>query len=94
MAAAKTTKTNPRIRIGGPVRLLCFHAVDPFLKSFLRRRGQDIDTLRAYGHRLSDVANVAQDCGLTLSASAKAKLETLTERNDYVRVRYVVVGVL
>jgi len=91
LMAATTNNANPRIRTGGPVRLLCFHAIELFLKAYLRQRGQDIDTLRAYGHRLSDMAKAAESCGLTLSASTKTKLDFLTDRNDYVRVRYMVV---
>ena len=91
LMAATTSNASQRIRTGGPARLLCVHAIELFLKAYLRQRGQDIDTLRAYGHRLSDMAEAAESCGLTLSISTRTKLDLLTNRNDYVRVRYMVV---
>jgi hypothetical protein len=91
LTAAATTMANSRVRTGGPVRLLCFHAIELFLKSYLREQGQDIATLRAFGHRLGEMATSAESCGLKLSTSTNTKLDRLTERNDYVRVRYMVV---
>lgn len=91
LRAANASRLHSRIRSGGPVRLLCFHAIELFLKCYLRAQGQDVETLRAYGHRLSDMARSAQDDGLDLATSVVRKLDRLTERNDYVRVRYMVV---
>lgn len=73
------------------MRLLCFHAIELLLKAYLRAQGQDIDPIRAYGHRLSEMATSAESIGLTLITDSKANLDRLTERNDYVRVRYMVV---
>lgn len=91
LTAAETAKANFRIRSGGPVRLLCFHAIELFLKSYLRAQGQDVDTLRAFGHRLSDIAQSAASCGLDLPLHTQRELSRLTERSDYVRVRYMVI---
>lgn len=77
----------------GPTRLLCYHASELFLKCFLRARGQDIPTLRDYGHNLHQMALSAQEAGLALPKAVLRKLAALAEKNDYVRVRYMVVEV-
>jgi hypothetical protein len=40
------------------------------------------------------MAKAAESCGLRLSSSTKEELDLLTARNDYVRVRYMVVDTL
>jgi hypothetical protein len=91
LKAANASKAHSRIRSGGPVRLLCFHSIELFLKCYLRAQGQDVETLRAYGHRFNDMAKSAEETGLNLGAPIVRKLDMLTARNDYVRVRYMVV---
>jgi hypothetical protein len=40
-------------RIGpAPVRLLCFHAAELFLKTYIRSAGTTVDALRGMGHVL------------------------------------------
>lgn len=75
---------------GGPTRLLCYHACELFLKAFLRERGEDIPTLRAYGHDLSRMLDSARAKGLLPSERGADIIKRVVDKNDYVRVRYMV----
>lgn len=91
--SARAVAAVPRIRVGGPVRLLCFHACELYLKCFLRTRGATIAALRDMGHDLHEMAVAAQAKGLAVKLDTLRQLAKLAERNDYVRARYVVVDV-
>ncbi|NGP16539.1 hypothetical protein [Devosia aurantiaca] len=79
-------------RIGpAPVRLLAFHAAELFLKTYMRSAGQTIEALRSLGHDLEAMIEGAQSLGLILPPQVLAQSRKLTRKNDYVRVRYVVV---
>ena len=88
--SAQAVEAVPRIRIGGPVRLLCFHACELYLKCFLRANGATIVVLRDMGHDLHEMAIAAQAGGLAVKPDTLRQLAKLAERNDYVRARYVV----
>lgn len=75
----------------GPVRLLCYHAAELFLKAYLREHGEDIHTLRGYNHDLSAMAVSAVEHGLQPEPRLLAQVKMIAEQNDYVRVRYMVV---
>ena len=75
----------------GPTRLLCYHSSELFLKAFLRECGEDVDTLRAYGHDLGKMLESAKSRGLLPSQKAERAITRVVAQNDYVRVRYMVV---
>ncbi len=79
-----------RSRSDGPTRLLSYHACELFLKAFLRERGEDIETLRAYGHDLSKMLESAKAKGLLPSHQAEKAITRVVAKNDYVRARYMV----
>ncbi|BAV53024.1 Uncharacterized protein MLTONO_p0554 (plasmid) [Mesorhizobium loti] len=91
LKAARAVDASRRGLTSGPTRLLCYHACELFLKCFLRSAGHDIETLRALGHNLHDMALAATGAGLTLPAKTVRQARTLADKNDYVRVRYMVV---
>jgi HEPN domain-containing protein len=91
LKAAQTVDLSARKFTNGPTRLLCYHACELYLKAFLRDRGEDVDTLRAYGHDLSKMLDRAKSEGLLLSKQAQDTIGEVVEKNDYVRVRYMVV---
>lgn len=88
--AARDTAKTSRKRTDGPTRLLCYHACELFLKAFLREKGEDIETLRAYGHDLSKMLDSAKANGLIPSKQAEKAINRVVAQNDYVRVRYMV----
>lgn len=75
----------------GPTRLLCYHACELYLKAFLRERGEDVDTLRGYGHDLGRMLDSAKAKGLLPSQQAERAIARVVAQNDYVRVRYMVI---
>ncbi|RUU97524.1 HEPN domain-containing protein [Mesorhizobium mediterraneum] len=91
LQAAKAVDAGRRGLTSGPTRLLCYHACELFLKCYLRSAGRDIEALRALGHNLHEMAVAAQGSGLVLPARTVSQAKTLADKNDYVRVRYMVV---
>ncbi len=89
--AARDTAKTSRKMTDGPTRLLCYHACELFLKAFLRERGEDIETLRGYGHDLGKMLERAKARGLLPSQQAERAVTRVVAQNDYVRVRYMVV---
>src|SRR5690554_1028033 len=90
LQAARDTASNRRKSTEGPTRLLSYHACELFLKAFLREQGEDISTLRGYGHDLSAMLAGATAHGLQPTPQIIAQIKKASEKNDYVRVRYMV----
>ncbi len=79
------------IRSDDPVRFLYTHAVELYLKSFLRMNGLPTQELRsrALGHKISALRTKAQALGLDLSAEEEKQLDLL---DDGMRDRYPEIG--
>jgi hypothetical protein len=90
LAAAEQTYAGCRMHSTGPVRLLCYHACELYLKAFLRAHGADLDALRGHGHDLMALLRLAEPQGLDCR-EIKGGIEKATEAKEYVRVRYMVV---
>lgn len=52
------------IHAGAPVDFLVFHAIELYLKAFLRARGFSVAGMKKIGHRLTGLRNKAQELGL------------------------------
>jgi hypothetical protein len=89
--AAREADRNPHKHSNGPTRLLAYHACELFLKAFLRERGEDVDTLRDYGHDLTRMIESAKEKGLLPAKKAEAAILRVVAKKDYVRARYMVV---
>ncbi|MDO8359649.1 MAG: HEPN domain-containing protein [Devosia sp.] len=89
--AAQETAGKDRKLTSGPTRLLVYHACELFLKAYLREHGQGVEALRSYGHDLDAMLAAAIAEGLHPSPQISAQLKKATGKNDYVRVRYIVV---
>ena len=90
-AAAREASRTRHKTTNGPTRLLCYHACELFLKAFLRQHGEDVDTLRAYGHDLGKMLESAKAKGLLPAKRAERAITRIVDQNDYVRARYMVV---
>jgi hypothetical protein len=88
--AARVNDRQVRKFSGGRTRLLCYHACELFLKAFLRERGEDIATLRAYGHDLAKMLESAKAKGLLPSKRADVAITRVVDKKDYLRARYMV----
>lgn len=84
--AARTV--SPVLRSSGPIRLLCLHACELFLKTYLRKTGSTHPEMRALGHDLARHADLAIERGLALSNARRNDLRAATESHTYVDVRY------
>lgn len=91
LLAARSVSVNTRVRSAGPTRLLCYHASELFLKAFLRAKGMDVERLRSFGHDLHAMVLSSKTTGIDIDKPTVNALAKLAERNDYVRVRYMVV---
>lgn len=80
-----------RSRSRGPTRLLCYHAAELFLKAFLRSNGLSVESLRNMQHDIPVMIDEARALGFILPRRAVKRAAKAKERNDYVRVRYMVV---
>lgn len=74
-----------------PIRMLAYHAAELFLKAFLRAHRWQVTELRSLQHDLPRMLQAAETLGLGLPWKHVALVKKIEDRNDYVRVRYVVV---
>jgi hypothetical protein len=89
-AADSVVASNARPYTSGPVRLLNYHACELFLKAFLRKHGMEVDELREFNHDLFRMLDTAIEKGLKVAPQTVAQIKKAAEKNDYVRVRYMV----
>lgn len=80
-----------RLSTWGPVRLLYYHACELYLKAYLRLHHWDVDQLRALNHDLSRMLDEAIAAGLKVAPQTVAQIRKAAAKNDYVRIRYIVV---
>lgn len=92
LSAAKLAQADSRIG-AVPVRLLSSHAAELFLKTYIRAAGDTIDSMRRLNHDLGRIVDRAVGLGLRLPTGIASRAKALSEKNDYVRARYVVVDV-
>lgn len=71
-----------------PQRLLFLHAIETYLRAYLRLHGTQPEQLRAYMHDVGKMLTDAQSRGLSLDQAAVEYLRASSEAGDYVRVRY------
>ncbi|MER8571379.1 HEPN domain-containing protein [Mesorhizobium sp. M1409] len=90
LEAARLAATAPSRRSAGPVRLLAYHAAELFLKTYMRSAGETVAALRDHGHDLLAMVDRARVLGLKLPPQIPAQARKMADKNDYVRVRYVV----
>ena len=96
MICAVTLKENrPKgLRFNSPVEFLIFHAVELYLKSFLRRVGLSVLELssRSYGHNFPKLMEEAGSRGLQLRCVDVARLQFSDEAELPIQTRYLVTG--
>lgn len=71
-----------------PQRLLFLHAIEAYLRAFLRLHGAEPGELRSYMHDVGRMLADAQSRGLSLDDTTAAYIMASSEAGDYVRVRY------
>jgi hypothetical protein len=86
---AKARVTHP----DAPVTLHMAHAIELYLKAFLRLRGLSVDDVKkSFGHNFTKLANEAADRGLSLMDEDRDVTAILTEQESIRRSRYIKTG--
>jgi hypothetical protein len=73
-----------------PVDYLYFHAIKPYLKSFLRLQGMSLDQLKRIGHSLAKLYAAAVAEGLTDDEKDREVIGHIDA--NYMRARYIETG--
>ena len=93
LACAEALRRSPPadLRFDAPVRYLLFHAMELYLKAFLRLRGIGEDELRSrvLGHNLVALANRAEDLRLTVEESVKEVVADAFLSDEPIEARYL-----
>jgi hypothetical protein len=77
-----------------PVAFLYYHAIELYLKAFLRLHKVGMRRLRTIGHDFIKLGTRAQHKGLLLNSKDLEILQILSEGDAWARARYLEVGAL
>ena len=75
-----------------PITFLLCHALELYLKAYLRGVGRDIADLKRIGHRVADLSRAAVSAGLKLSPEHVAILSHIDDTDAAIEARYIVTG--
>ncbi|WP_157934107.1 hypothetical protein [Microvirga ossetica] len=77
-----------------PVRYLYFHAIELFLKAYLRLKGIEEKKLKysPYGHNLNSLANEAEKLGLFIGKRVRLVCDATDDFDDPLDARYIKTG--
>jgi hypothetical protein len=88
VSAAGLEVTHPR----APVTFLFCHAIELYLKAYLRGIGQSVAHLKRMGHRVVDLATSAVESGLAIGAEQSEILGHIEDADVAMEARYIVTG--
>jgi hypothetical protein len=86
--AAEIEVTHPQ----APATFLFCHAVELYLKAYLRGAGKSITELKKLSHRVADLATAALEIGLSLVPEHKEILSHIDNADVAIEARYIVTG--
>ena len=86
--AASLKVTHPQ----APVTFLFCHAIELYLKAYLRGTGSDLARLRKLGHRVAHLAKAATESGLDLGQEHFEILAHVDDADVAIEARYIVTG--
>lgn len=77
-----------------PARFLYFHAIELFLKAYLRLKGIEEKELgkRHYGHNLNNLANEAENRGLLIGKGVRFVCDAALSYDNPLEARYIKTG--
>jgi hypothetical protein len=88
LAAARVEVTHPQ----APITFLFCHAIELYLKAYLRSRGKTVADLKKIGHRVAGLGQAAFKEGLEVSPEQATILQHLDEDDVAIESRYIVTG--
>ena len=86
--AAQVKVTHPQ----APVTFLLCHAIELYLKAFLRGKDHTLTELRNWGHNVASLAEAAKVNDLSLGAPSYETLSHVAEAGVAIEARYIVTG--
>lgn len=75
-----------------PVTFLFCHAIELYLKAFLRAKGCTLAELRNWGHNVAKLVDAATQHGFALGAAARETLSHIADADVAIEARYIVTG--
>jgi len=75
-----------------PITFLFYHAIELYLKSFLRSDGLTVKELRQYSHGVNKLGKAAEQRGLSLVNDDKEVIQLMDEFDNIIRSRYITTG--
>ncbi len=75
-----------------PVTFLFCHAIELYLKAYLRGTGTDVAQLKQLGHRVTNLAQSAVKSGLAINAEHSEILNHIDDADVAIEARYIVTG--
>lgn len=88
MNAAQIKVTHPQ----APITFLFCHAIELYLKAFLRGKGHALNELRKWGHNVAKLAEAGTIDGLKLQVSTGETLSHISDADVAIESRYIVTG--
>jgi hypothetical protein len=88
LAALNLEVTHPE----APVTFLFYHAIELYLKAYLRSRNLTVKELRDIGHKVTSLAQEARRRGLFLDDEDQDVISLMGETDTIIRSRYIVTG--
>ena len=95
LVSAKHLVDNPppeRLRFKHPLDFLLFHAAELYLKSYLRQKGEDVETLRKLSHSHERLCKKAVSDGMNVPSEIYDIFAFLDETDAVIESRYIVTG--
>jgi hypothetical protein len=88
LEAAQLKVTHP----GAPGTFLFCHAIELYLKAYLRNVGRTVEELRQVGHRVARLADAASKSGLPIGREQAEVLSHIDDAGVAIEARYIVTG--
>jgi hypothetical protein len=88
LSAARLQVTHPQ----APVTFLFCHAIELYLKAYLRGAGHDVSQLKQLGHRVASLAQSAIKSGLAIGPEHSEILNRIDDADVAIEARYIVTG--
>jgi DNA-binding transcriptional ArsR family regulator len=88
LSAAHLKVTHPQ----APITFLFCHAIELYLKAYLRGTGKDIGQLKQLGHRVANLAKSAIKSGLVIGPEHSETLDHIDDADVAIEARYIVTG--
>jgi hypothetical protein len=75
-----------------PITFLFYHAIELYLKSYLRCAGLTVKDLKQYSHGVKKLGQAVEDRGLKLIEDDREVLNLMDEYDNVIRSRYITTG--